>query len=115
MQNSGPWDPWLLVVENSRLFAQRGHSARCAPQSEVDVYEVWYVLLRGSCAATGMPLEKYGNQRYYTLLPNLLALFQAACQLCCPACGKPTGGMWPSQLLSLKPTLLLVIPLLQHK
>ena len=23
MQNSGPWDPWLLVVENSRLFAQR--------------------------------------------------------------------------------------------
>ena len=27
MQNSGPWDPWLLVVENSRCFAQRGHSA----------------------------------------------------------------------------------------
>ena len=27
MQNSGPWDPWLTVVENSRLFAQRGHSA----------------------------------------------------------------------------------------
>ena len=23
MQNSGPWDPWLPVVENSRLFAQR--------------------------------------------------------------------------------------------
>ena len=31
MQNSGPWDPWLPVVENSRLFAQRSHSARCAP------------------------------------------------------------------------------------
>ena len=31
VQNSGPWDPWLHVVENSRLFAQRGHSARCAP------------------------------------------------------------------------------------
>ena len=31
MQNSGPWDPWLPVVENSRLFAQRAHSARCAP------------------------------------------------------------------------------------
>ena len=31
VQNSGPWDPWLLVVENSRPFAQRGHSARCAP------------------------------------------------------------------------------------
>ena len=25
MQISGPWDPWLLVVENSQLFAQRGH------------------------------------------------------------------------------------------
>ena len=23
MQNSGPWDLWLTVVENSRLFAQR--------------------------------------------------------------------------------------------
>ena len=32
MQNSGPWDPWLPVVENSRLFAQRGHSARCTPK-----------------------------------------------------------------------------------
>ena len=31
MQNSGPWDPWLPVVENSWLFAQRVHSARCAP------------------------------------------------------------------------------------
>ena len=31
MQNSGPWDLWLPVVENSRLYAQRGHSARCAP------------------------------------------------------------------------------------
>ena len=27
MRNSGPWDPWLPVVKNSRLFAQRGHSA----------------------------------------------------------------------------------------
>ena len=26
VQNSGPWDPWLPVVENSRLSAQR---ARC--------------------------------------------------------------------------------------
>ena len=23
MQNSGPWDPWLPLVKNSRLFAQR--------------------------------------------------------------------------------------------
>ena len=30
MQNSGPWDPWLLVVENSRLCAKRGHSAGTA-------------------------------------------------------------------------------------
>ena len=30
VQNSGPCNPWLPVVENSRLFAQRGHSARCA-------------------------------------------------------------------------------------
>ena len=33
MLNSGPWDPWLPVVENSRLFA---HRARCATlQSQV--------------------------------------------------------------------------------
>ena len=31
VQNSGPWDPWLPAVESSRLFAQRAHSARCAP------------------------------------------------------------------------------------
>ena len=31
VQNSGPRDPWLHVVKNSRVFAQRGHSARCAP------------------------------------------------------------------------------------
>ena len=31
VQNSGPWDPWLPVVTNSRFFAQRWHSARCAP------------------------------------------------------------------------------------
>ena len=30
VQNSGPWDPWLPLVENSRLFAQCGHSARTA-------------------------------------------------------------------------------------
>ena len=23
MRNSGPWDPWLPVVENSQFFAQR--------------------------------------------------------------------------------------------
>ena len=28
VQNSGPWDPWLPVVENS---GQRAHSAWCAP------------------------------------------------------------------------------------
>ena len=31
VQSSGPGDPWLPGVENSRLYAQRGHSARCAP------------------------------------------------------------------------------------
>ena len=31
VQNSGPWDPWLPVVERTRLFAQCRHSARCAP------------------------------------------------------------------------------------
>ena len=31
VQHSGPWDLWLRGVEKSRLFAQRGHSARCAP------------------------------------------------------------------------------------
>ena len=30
VQTSGPWDPWLPVVKNSRLFAQRGHSAGTA-------------------------------------------------------------------------------------
>ena len=32
MQVSGPWDPWLPVVKNSRLFALRRHSAQCAPR-----------------------------------------------------------------------------------
>ena len=32
VQNAGPWDPWLPVVENSQLFAQPVHSARCAPK-----------------------------------------------------------------------------------
>ena len=36
VQSSGPWDPWLPVVKNSRLFAQRGHSARCAPSVPCD-------------------------------------------------------------------------------
>ena len=31
VQNSGPRDPWLPVVKNSRLFAQHGHSTQCAP------------------------------------------------------------------------------------
>ena len=31
LQSSGPWDPWLPVLENSRLFAQLAHSAQCAP------------------------------------------------------------------------------------
>ena len=31
VQNSGPWDSWLPVSENSGLFAQRAHSAGCAP------------------------------------------------------------------------------------
>ena len=35
VQNSGPCDLWLPVVENSRLFAQRAHSARCAPSANV--------------------------------------------------------------------------------
>ena len=32
VQNSGPWDLWLPVVESSRLFAQHAHSAGCAPR-----------------------------------------------------------------------------------
>ena len=28
VQNSGPWDPWLPVVEKSQLFAQRVHNSR---------------------------------------------------------------------------------------
>ena len=31
VQDPGPWDPWLPAVENSRLFVQRMHGARCAP------------------------------------------------------------------------------------
>ena len=30
MRHSGPWHPWLPLVESSRLFAQRGHSAGTA-------------------------------------------------------------------------------------
>ena len=53
-QNSGPWDPWLPVVENSRLFAQRVHSARCAPYDSRESHEctgqgvdkAWHTCLR---------------------------------------------------------------------
>ena len=31
VQNSGPQEPWLPVVKNSRLLAQRAHRAQCAP------------------------------------------------------------------------------------
>ena len=31
VQTSRPWDSWLPVVKNSRLFAKHAHSARCAP------------------------------------------------------------------------------------
>ena len=31
VQSAGPWDPGLPGVDNTRLFAQCGHSARCAP------------------------------------------------------------------------------------
>ena len=30
VQNAGPWDPWLQVVENSRLFAQRTVRPLCS-------------------------------------------------------------------------------------
>ena len=30
VQNSGPWDPWLPVVENSQLFAQRAVRPLCS-------------------------------------------------------------------------------------
>ena len=50
MQNSGPWDPWLPVVRNSRLFAQRGHSARCAPK-----------VLNGACSRRPQPESRHGN------------------------------------------------------
>ena len=35
--SSGPWDPWLPAVENSRLFEQRGHGARCAPKERTSI------------------------------------------------------------------------------
>ena len=41
MQNSGPWDPWLPVVKNSRLFAQRRHRARCAPLDRAVLAQEW--------------------------------------------------------------------------
>ena len=31
VQNPGPWEPWLRVVETSRLSAERAHSTRCTP------------------------------------------------------------------------------------
>ena len=30
MQNTQPWDPWLLVVDNSQPFTHREHSTRTA-------------------------------------------------------------------------------------
>ena len=31
---------WLLVVKNSRLFAQRAHSTRCAPQKQKEMPKI---------------------------------------------------------------------------
>jgi hypothetical protein len=50
VQNSGPWDPWLPVVKTSRLFAQRAHSARCAPDgSGMTAWSVWSVWSQMRC------------------------------------------------------------------
>ena len=42
VQMSRPWDPWLPAMENNRLFAQRGHSARCAPCS-IRIYSICWL------------------------------------------------------------------------
>ena len=47
---------WLLVVENSRLFAQRAHSARCAPQVRATEGQTW------SSACT-LPANQQTDQR----------------------------------------------------
>ena len=60
MQKSGPWDPWLPVVKKSRLFAQRGHSARCAPRGALGASGVfvWGVQRLGPLPGTPHPQKK---------------------------------------------------------
>ena len=54
MQNSRPWDPWLLVVENNRLFAQRTlRPTPCARRTITIPYE------HMSRVPTGMPTQYY--------------------------------------------------------
>ena len=43
VQILGPWDPWLPVLENSRLFAQRAYSSRCALQHHLRQFTDWQV------------------------------------------------------------------------
>ena len=57
VQNSGPRDPWLPGVKTSRLFAQRGHSARCAPiRPMVDGFPNPHMISYLSVHATPPPL-----------------------------------------------------------
>ena len=62
MQTSGPWDPWLLVVENSRLLAQRGHSAGTARaqrgHSARCATYIGLILRWGNCTLIFVPNQK---------------------------------------------------------
>ena len=58
VQKSGPWDPWLPLVENSRLFAQRGHSG-ASPKARAAVG----TLSTDQPTKTSMPPTLLGTQR----------------------------------------------------
>ena len=71
VQNSGPWDPWLPVVKNSRLFAQRGHSARCAPFGR-PTHPHQKIFPRGRNEIQGARTWRsiFGTQTFFGLCPS---------------------------------------------
>ena len=64
MQNSGPWDPWLPVLKNSRLFSQRAHSAQCAPLYLVCKYLILFISLHKTFDTKGRTASHYHHLTY---------------------------------------------------
>ena len=77
-----------LVMENSRLFAQRGHSARCAPHGRAGLTVCSCLLV--PVAAVNAPGCGCGGSSAAARAP--LQIFELQCQLCSRVQGGWGGG-----------------------